>query len=444
MAVLAQDYRPSDAQLQKVIRQSVSNGYTYLSNHKVASSTIKQNLWQHSRLKGEVDFDPKFGELHRQAKIWDTDFQELDGSTFVFSFVRNPFTRILSCYMDKMIKPNLIKSSFCEKHGYAVDHQISFLEFLRAISGDRAEVDNHHWRPQHRNLLVGIVPINFVGFIEHFAEHFDVVSKRLGLLGVQDERRPHRTNASSVFGDYYTEEAIQLVRSKYALDFELFGYSTDISQINPLDKAPRQFTSVTDRQGNIYVNCVGQYRREPEKVVERLAALRSESDFTPSMYQVLYQALRRTGHEQQAEDVVEECFKRYPDDEISLFIRAKHFAGKKDFARALVASQGLYRVEPRNPSYVLMHVRILLKNRDINSALETAQSAAKFGPYEVISHIALATAQLSARRKGDARATLAHAETLVASPYQKRQIERLQQKAEPTRVDRIKSWFKLA
>ncbi len=434
-------YRPSQAKILRQIRQDQSSGYTYLTNPKVASSTIKQNLWQHKFNKGKIGYLPEMSQLHSLG-IWDTGFSEFDGGTFVFSFVRNPFTRLLSCYKEKIEAPSFAKKRLCEKLGLDRDYPLSLLEFLRAIQTIPDEQDDNHWRPQYRNLLIGLVPVNFVGYIEHFEPHFAEVSKRLNLAGPIQERRPHKTNASKSLHEVFTPEAIDLVLAKYRPDFELFGYSTRLDQLPPLQPDPREFLTINDVRGNTYVNCVGQYRSKPAIVIAKLQAMQNESTLVPSVCETLHAALLVQGDHAEATVVAEQCVAKFPDDEIALYLAAKHFFAMGRLDEALAASRKLVRCEPGHTAYSQLHTRILISNHRYQEAVAAARLAVEFSPSQVINNLSLANAYLSCGNRHAAKQVLDRAAKLDTIKSHKRQLKKLRRQTSLRTVEGLSNWFK--
>jgi Sulfotransferase family len=154
------------------------------------------------------------------AAVWD--------SRFKFSFVRNPWDRLVSWwsmidnardYVDHAKPPN----SF---FGYVLKRAKSFEDFL--LRCDDEVVDSDGRKSIFRNQIDylvddgGAVIVDFVGRFERLQEGFDEISRRLGRAPVALSR----TNASqhATYTDYYTPVTAEMVARRYARDIAHFGY----------------------------------------------------------------------------------------------------------------------------------------------------------------------------------------------------------------------------
>lgn len=153
-----------------------------------------------------------------------------------FALVRNPFTRILSGYLNKIVdrRPPSVWWQFAREHGFdaaARENDMSFIDFLRIIDLDCDETINAHFRPQYLNLVLPFSRPSFVGRLEEF----DKVQGFLAERGVAKmEQKGAATNTSSRLQQLYTPEAEAIVARKFADDFRLFGYSPKLSDVRSL------------------------------------------------------------------------------------------------------------------------------------------------------------------------------------------------------------------
>ena len=135
---------------------------------------------------------------------------------FTFSFVRNPFDRILSHYTF------FIKKSHISGH----DTRGSFPEFVKYYcSSKRTGWQRNDFLPQFNYLSIDgeTCDIDFVGKFENFQEDFNIVCDEIGMPRHQ---LPHYNSSDNHkhYTEYYDDETREIVAEKYAKDIEYFGY----------------------------------------------------------------------------------------------------------------------------------------------------------------------------------------------------------------------------
>jgi hypothetical protein len=140
---------------------------------------------------------------------------------FKFTFVRNPWDRLLSAYMFlKKGGLNEMDRAWAETHLAPFE---TFDQFVLEWVNEENVWSWVHFIPQHHFICdtQGVVKMDFVGRQESIREDFDVVKQRLSI----DIELPvlNKTRARSHHG-YYTEETREIVSRVYARDIELFDY----------------------------------------------------------------------------------------------------------------------------------------------------------------------------------------------------------------------------
>ncbi|MYZ47449.1 sulfotransferase family 2 domain-containing protein [Propylenella binzhouense] len=212
--------------------------FVYIQNPKVACTTIKASLWEYiDTMRGKVTF---VGNAHdRRASPFvnvfngNYDFSSFSGKPFV-TMVRNPFSRAVSAYSDKIgnVRSNHAWENFCRIHDIdptLTKRDYSFLDFLRTLaSSPDTTTWDQHFRPQYLDILYHSTEFAFIGRLESAQDTFAYMTS----AGVPIENRvlgASRIKTPTV--QYYNDEAIHLVRTIYAEDFRLFGYSTELSEM---------------------------------------------------------------------------------------------------------------------------------------------------------------------------------------------------------------------
>ncbi len=188
----------------------------YIVNHKAANTTIVEVL-------------KNYGYTDR--KKFKLDLNKLN---YIFTFVRNPYERLLSRYSHlcrriteldngKKIKKvpqdkNLLK--FFNGNPIKLN-QFKFNDFVKFTE---THYDTH-WELQTVKFIkqVGSLDnIDFIGRFENFQEDFNTVC---GKIGIPQQNLPHKNKSKHKhYTEYYDDETRSIVAEKYAKDIEYFGY----------------------------------------------------------------------------------------------------------------------------------------------------------------------------------------------------------------------------
>jgi hypothetical protein len=236
-------YNPN-ALIDVLIRQKL----IYVNVPKCASTSIKMIL---SQLVGRRV--TSFDQLHKRIysglrspfQIGVPAFHWLatDSATLRFSFVRNPYERLVSAWADKFQDRYLVAGdSFIDKylaHRNAIDpllprgeHRMltfaDFVTFATATAGLRIDA---HWGFQDDILNMPGLALNFVGRTETFTK--DIVrvldhvhaDKRLRQAAVM----PLRASPHQSWPLHYTQNLADRVYRAYERDFDRFAYPRAIS-----------------------------------------------------------------------------------------------------------------------------------------------------------------------------------------------------------------------
>lgn len=160
---------------------------------------------------------PKYGQ--RVFKLPDVK------GYFKFSFVRNPWHRLVSCYLSKI--------KYYGQTGYTIpaaergllgirDKRLNkdmsfkeFVDFVVSIPHNKADV---HFAPQYM-----FIPedVNFVGRVEDLPRDFKQVTKR---LGIEVDLPYVNQSPSKNWQWFYNEELKRKVEAYYKMDIVRFGY----------------------------------------------------------------------------------------------------------------------------------------------------------------------------------------------------------------------------
>lgn len=216
---------------------SLKNRYLYVQTPKVASTTIKYRL---HKLESEgTQINPDTLPLHptirdtihiKPFQLPDNVLTEVfdDEKFFRFCFVRNPYVRVLSCYLDKIKgkEPESVGIYNALNVPFQTD-EVSFEYFIEYLESDVDNIQkwNPHWRPMHFLLRPDLIDYSLIGKLENFDSDFMMLQKRLeGRLDESSTRAPHKTASNDKTDLYYTKHLQKRVENIYWMDFESFNY----------------------------------------------------------------------------------------------------------------------------------------------------------------------------------------------------------------------------
>ena len=155
------------------------------------------------------------------------------GSHFSFSFVRNPFDRLVSAYNNKVLELEDVTRPMQEM---GLRHNMPFAEFLEQTVSTEDDKLDVHLLPQVSILCVDnqLIP-SFVGQMEQMTDHWQVLQtwlrrERLPALGGLPEKNVRRGDDRSDLKQYYADPAtVRMVEERYGKDIAMFyaGVSTD-------------------------------------------------------------------------------------------------------------------------------------------------------------------------------------------------------------------------
>ena len=180
----------------------------YLVNHKAASTALAKAVHQDDPDRATLD-------AHRQGQL-----RPGQRARFKFTFVRDPFSRLASFYMDKVAGDRPDPDLKCYLWG-ALRVDSGFDALARAVCQVPDALADRHFRSQHDMICpLGGPKVDFIGRFERLAEQFEPIRQRYGLPALR------RENASPNYDyrDLYTEELVERVATRYAEDIERFGY----------------------------------------------------------------------------------------------------------------------------------------------------------------------------------------------------------------------------
>ncbi|MEM8570110.1 MAG: sulfotransferase family protein [Pseudomonadota bacterium] len=238
----------------QVLRDSTPSntlGYLFIPLGKAANTEIKRLLWELEVAAGsDLPVPDDYFAVHNYnwgsapdsvQTPWDSyASDEIDRLTadlmnkFVFTVVRNPYSKLLSAYLDKIVK--LQRRVADGKAGDKInrfrlpDVPGSFPEFVEMVCA-QPDVDvDLHWVGQSYKTMFHFVKYNHIGHFETLPDSIRRVSGRFSVCVPERANSAlHATSASTRLAEYYTDALAEKVYTRYREDFEVFGYDPDVS-----------------------------------------------------------------------------------------------------------------------------------------------------------------------------------------------------------------------
>ena len=211
---------------------------------KCASSSIKSWIY-------EIEFGEKFSAeecktcgnktIHNCKCLCQTTVAEISDNSFKFTIVKNPYSRILSTFLNKVIEdmkwstddPETIGNKFLlymnKKKMMIKDDDVTFLEFIKSVIDENTNLSiDSHLMLQTDLMLFDDIKYDFVGRLEQLGHSMDTIREKLNVeCALPDKVNigvPPPTDASGKNRNYYCPEAMELVYRYYREDFNKLGY----------------------------------------------------------------------------------------------------------------------------------------------------------------------------------------------------------------------------
>jgi Sulfotransferase family len=204
---------------------SPNREFLFTKCEKCANVTMRrslQNLVAERPLPASFDdTDRWFAPLLQPSDLglWRVD--QINEIPFKFAVVRNPYSRLLSFYL------NVRKESYSKALGRKPD--MDFASFVNHVTSQTTEEMNPHWRVQYHNIFCDVIRYDRFLRFENLEEELQGIMARYAPQR-SEIRSAHKnqSNAGTKIAAFYTPEISQQVRDKYAIDFEFFGYPVEL------------------------------------------------------------------------------------------------------------------------------------------------------------------------------------------------------------------------
>ena len=211
----------------------------YLVNSKVACTSIKKSLAD-TFLNVRIADEHAVHHSSAISSMITRKYQPRFDDYYFFTYVRNPFERLVSAYVNKFRDFERIRRTGFEMEHYLggiFDLDDSFEEFAEKVARIPDRLSDRHFMEQHHLIasMAGRKP-DFIGRLEDINTSWPQIQQRFSLKDI-----PHYNRTSKYdYRDYYTSRRlVELVRQRYKRDIDNYGYEDVYDELmSRLDSRP--------------------------------------------------------------------------------------------------------------------------------------------------------------------------------------------------------------
>lgn len=204
----------------------------YLNNAKVACTSIKASIAKIEKVSNHIIADNILSQMGRRGDDIEND------TCFKFTFVRNPFERLVSCYQNKYHTEKRIFGIDNRNLYFGFSHARYLVGYLYQDEGFERFVENicmipeqwedRHFRSQYSLLFEeGKCLVDYFGQIEELPHAYEEIQMKYDLNPLEHYNKSQKREWMS----YYNEKTTEMIYQKYQKDFEIFGYLKEYDKL---------------------------------------------------------------------------------------------------------------------------------------------------------------------------------------------------------------------
>ena len=187
----------------------------YLPIAKNANSAITKSMSEGESADGIKVF-PRF------------DLDKLPEDYYSFSYVRNPFDRLVSCYVDKVQRRDDYFVTGSSPYVF-LNKDKGFEHFVRMITLIPDRLMDKHFAPQYLYLFdrKGTSRVKLILKLEDIAETYPAIQRKYGFRELEIINKTERKNWET----FYSLKTAKAVYKKYRKDFKMLGYDDEYKKL---------------------------------------------------------------------------------------------------------------------------------------------------------------------------------------------------------------------
>jgi hypothetical protein len=270
---------------------SPKHRYMFQETPKAACTSIKRMLVEIEGCKFEENAKPYQRETTRNMLVHQRRYVHMrtlldmpaaardnilsgKDNWFTFAVVRNPYSRIVSTFENKVRlgepRYRALEARYGGRSKFP-DAVAAFRRFVADVVRESVQrADDVHFRPQSELLLLGLIPYTMIFKLEFVAEMVTALQRVVALKSPDKQVVLERDNSGNrvPWRNYYDQATAAVVRQAYATDFASFGYDdadwkTD-DKVVPETETERQLRAqIVER--NAFIDHLYQWILEKKK-----------------------------------------------------------------------------------------------------------------------------------------------------------------------------------
>lgn len=206
--------------------------FIYFRIPKAANSYILANLIYNDLYpKGDGD-DIKLSEVDKLKEMKSTfhlmgvdDVKYAVDKYYKFTVVRDPYSRFVSVYLDKIARNKKQAAKVCRKLGCESGADIDVEAFIDYLEMEGSIYEDPHWALQSDLIPLPNHSLDYIARFEDLENGANIiVGEVFGQGKIKKMASEHATNASSLSDEILTTALRNRVYNLYREDFDRFGY----------------------------------------------------------------------------------------------------------------------------------------------------------------------------------------------------------------------------